>query len=49
MPYGPTRFVKGENEGAQPVNTQIRGSKIEVIFPKEFASAAPVFPMPKRG
>jgi branched-chain amino acid transport system substrate-binding protein len=49
MPYGPTKFVNGQNEGAQAVNTQIRGDKIEVIFPKEFASAAPVFPNPSKG
>ena len=49
MPYGPTKFVNGQNEGAQPVNTQIRGDKIEVIFPKEFASATPVFPNPSKG
>jgi branched-chain amino acid transport system substrate-binding protein len=49
MPYGPTKFVNGQNEGAQPVNTQIRGDKIEVIFPQEFATAAPVFPNPSKG
>jgi len=49
MPYGPTKFVNGQNEGAQPVNTQIRGDKIEVIFPREFATAAPVFPNPSKG
>jgi branched-chain amino acid transport system substrate-binding protein len=49
MPYGPTKFVNGQNEGAQAVNTQIRGDKIEVIFPKEFASAAPIFPNPSKG
>jgi branched-chain amino acid transport system substrate-binding protein len=49
MPYGPTRFVNGQNEGAQAVNTQIRGDRIEVIFPKEFASAAPIFPNPSKG
>lgn len=48
MPYGPTKFVNGQNEGAQPVNTQIRGEKIEVIFPREFATMAPVFPIPPR-
>jgi branched-chain amino acid transport system substrate-binding protein len=47
MPYGPTRFVGGQNQGAQPVGTQIRGQKIEIIAPKEFASAKAVFPMPK--
>jgi branched-chain amino acid transport system substrate-binding protein len=49
MPYGPTRFVNGQNEGAQPINTQIRGANIEVIYPKEFATAEPVFPIPQKG
>jgi branched-chain amino acid transport system substrate-binding protein len=48
MPYGPTKFVNGQNLGAQPVNTQIRGNAIEVIFPKDFATAEPVFPIPSR-
>jgi branched-chain amino acid transport system substrate-binding protein len=48
MPYGPTKFVNGQNAGAQPVNTQVQGKAIEVIFPKEFASAQPVFPVPAR-
>lgn len=48
MPYGPTKFVNGQNLGAQPVNTQIRGETIEVIFPKEFATAPAVFPVPAR-
>jgi len=46
MPYGPTRFVNGQNEGAAPVNTQVLGNDIQVIFPAAFASAKPVFPMP---
>ncbi|MGN6471131.1 MAG: ABC transporter substrate-binding protein [Rhizobiaceae bacterium] len=45
MPYGPTKFVGGQNEGAAPANTQVLGGKIEVIYPKEFASADAVFPM----
>ena len=45
MPYGPTRMVDGQNEGAQPVNTQVQNGVIEVIFPDEFASAQTVFPM----
>lgn len=48
MPYGPTKFVDGNNLGAQPVNTQVRGEKIELVFPKDFATAEPVFPMPAR-
>jgi branched-chain amino acid transport system substrate-binding protein len=46
MPYGPTKFVNGQNQGAAPVNTQVQGSDIQVILPAEFASAKPVFPMP---
>ncbi len=44
MPYGPTKMMDGQNEGAQPVNTQVLKGVIEVIFPKKFASADPVFP-----
>mgnify|MGYP006278212735 FL=1 len=46
MPYGPTKFVNGDNINSQPVNTQIRGDKIELVFPKQYASAEAVFPIP---
>ncbi len=46
MPYGPTRFVNGQNQGAAPVNTQVLNNDIQVIFPAAFAKAKPVFPMP---
>ena len=46
MPYGPTKFVDGQNQGAAPVNTQVLGKDIQVILPAQFASAKPVFPMP---
>jgi branched-chain amino acid transport system substrate-binding protein len=46
MPYGPTKFVNGQNQGAAPVNTQVLNNEIQVIFPASFASAKPVFPMP---
>ncbi len=46
MPYGPTKFVNGQNQGAAPVNTQVLNNDIQVIFPAAFASAKPVFPMP---
>lgn len=46
MPYGPTRFVDGQNQGAQAVNTQVQGNDIKVIFPDEFADAKPVYPVP---
>lgn len=49
MPYGPTKFVGGDNVNSQPVNTQIRGDRIELVFPKEFASAEAVFPIPAKG
>jgi branched-chain amino acid transport system substrate-binding protein len=47
MPYGPTKFVNGQNQGAAPVNTQVLGNDIQVIFPAAFASTKPVFPMPR--
>jgi branched-chain amino acid transport system substrate-binding protein len=46
MPYGPTKFVDGQNQGAAPVNTQVLGKDIQVILPVQFASAKPVFPIP---
>ncbi len=46
MPYGPTKFVDGQNTGAAPVNTQVQGNDIKVIFPETFADAKPVFPVP---
>src|SRR6266545_867649 len=47
MPYGPTKFVNGQNQGAAPVNTQVLGNDIQVIFPQTVATAQPVFPMPR--
>ncbi len=44
MPYGPTKFVNGQNMGAAPVNTQVQNGDIKVIFPAEFADAKAVFP-----
>jgi branched-chain amino acid transport system substrate-binding protein len=48
MPYGPTRFVNGQNEGAQPVTTQVLDRDIKVIYPLAFASGNVVYPMPER-
>ncbi len=45
MPYGPTKFENGQNTGAAPVNTQVQGGDIKVIFPDTFADARPVFPV----
>ena len=46
MPYGPTKFVNGQNQGAAPVNTQVLDNDIKVVLPANFAQAQPVFPMP---
>jgi branched-chain amino acid transport system substrate-binding protein len=46
MPYGPTKFVNGQNQGAAPVNTQVLDNDIKVILPPAFANAKAVFPMP---
>lgn len=46
MPYGETKFVNGQNQGAAPVNTQVQNGEIKVIFPNDFADAKPVFPVP---
>ncbi len=46
MPYGPTKFVNGQNQGAAPLNTQVLDNDIKAILPPEFANAKPVFPMP---
>ena len=37
MPYGPTKFVNGQNQGAAPVNTQVIDNDIKVILPAAFA------------
>ncbi|MBP6767078.1 MAG: ABC transporter substrate-binding protein [Reyranella sp.] len=47
MPYGPTRFVDGQNQGGRPATMQSLKGEIEVIAPEEFASAKAVFPKPK--
>jgi branched-chain amino acid transport system substrate-binding protein len=49
MPYGPTRFVNGQNQGGKPVMLQATKTDIEVVWPSQFASAKPVFPRPKFG
>jgi branched-chain amino acid transport system substrate-binding protein len=44
MPYGPTKFVNGQNQGARPLMTQVLKNDIKVIVPQEFREAEPVFP-----
>ena len=45
MPYGPTQFTNGQNMAASPVNTQVQGGDIKVIFPDAFADARAKFPV----
>jgi branched-chain amino acid transport system substrate-binding protein len=47
MPYGPTRFVNGQNTGARAMNTQILAEDIKVVYPPEYATAPVVFPRPR--
>ena len=47
MPYGPTKFVDGQNQGGRPATMQSLKGEIEVIAPEQFASAKAVFPKPK--
>jgi branched-chain amino acid transport system substrate-binding protein len=47
LPYGPTQFVQGQNQGARGLGLQIQDADIKVIWPGEFADAKPVFPRPK--
>ena len=44
MPYGPTRFVDGQNTGAQPLMMQVLKGDIRVVLPNTFAETEPVFP-----
>jgi branched-chain amino acid transport system substrate-binding protein len=46
MPYGPTKFVNGQNEGAAPCNTQVQDNDIKVILPQKFANGKAIFPIP---
>lgn len=49
MPYGPTRFVDGQNQGGEAAALQVQKGDIQVVYPTQFASAKPVFPKPKFG
>jgi branched-chain amino acid transport system substrate-binding protein len=44
MPYGPTRFVNGQNEGARPLMMQVQKNDIRVVLPESYAETRPVFP-----
>jgi len=45
MPYGSTQFVNGQNQGAQPLMTQVIKGDIRVIVPRDYREADPVFPI----
>jgi branched-chain amino acid transport system substrate-binding protein len=45
LPYGATKFVNGQNTGAQPLMTQVLKGDIKVIVPREYREAEPLFPM----
>lgn len=47
MPYGPTKFVNGQNMGAEASGLQIQKHDIVVIWPEKYTEAKPVFPRPK--
>ncbi|MFM2121239.1 MAG: hypothetical protein RL722_2707, partial [Pseudomonadota bacterium] len=45
MPYGATKFVDGQNQGAQPLMTQVIKGDIKVIVPRDYREADPIFPL----
>ena len=45
MPYGPTKFVNGQNMGAQPLMTQVYKNDIKVIVPRDYREIDPIFPL----
>ncbi len=47
MPYGPTKFVNGQNTGSRAVSIQVQKGDVDIIYPPQFASAKAVFPRPK--
>ena len=49
MPYGPTKFVNGQNEGGRAAVMQANKGDILVVGPEEFAEVKAVFPKPKFG
>ena len=49
MPYGPTKFVNGQNQGGRAALLQASKTDIDVVWPNEFAGVKPVFPRPKFG
>ena len=44
MPFGPTKFVNGQNQGARPLMMQVLKGNIRVVLPNTYAETDPVFP-----
>ncbi|MCC7283721.1 MAG: ABC transporter substrate-binding protein [Acetobacteraceae bacterium] len=47
MPFEPTKFVNGQNQGARAVLLQVLDNDIVSVWPDQFAAKPPVFPRPK--
>ena len=47
MPYGPTKFVNGQNTGGRAALLQASKTDIDVVWPNEFAATKAIFPRPK--
>lgn len=47
MPYGPTKFVNGQNQGGRAVLLQASKTDIDVVWPNDYATTKPIFPRPK--
>jgi branched-chain amino acid transport system substrate-binding protein len=45
MPYGATKFSNGQNQGAQPLMTQVVKNDIKVIIPRDYREVDPLFPL----
>jgi len=45
MPYGPTKFVGGQNQGAAPLMMQVLKNDIRVVLPNTWAETDPVYPV----
>ena len=39
--------TSAQSQGAAPANTQVIDGDIQVVLPEAFASAKPVYPMPR--
>ena len=47
LPYGPTKFVDGQNQGGRAALLQASKTDIDVVWPNEFAAAKSTYPRPK--